>query len=283
MQNPFVADRDRYRRLAEAHAESYGNADPFPHVWIDDFLPPDLCRSLAASFPRIDDPAWKRFKDPTSLKLGTDDATGLPENVQAALSWFNSAAFLDFLERLTSIPGLIPDPWFEGGGLHQIPRGGFLKIHADFNRHEKLRLDRRLNAICYLNEDWRDDYGGHLELWPADMSACRQRILPVFNRLVVFNTTDFSYHGHPTPLTCPEDRTRKSLALYYYSNGRPQEEVSDAHTTLFQLRPEEQERQRTLGYRVRATCSRGLDGLASLAHKPSKLLRILANAVKPRY
>ena len=126
-----------------------------------------------------------------------------------------------------------------GGGLHQIERGGYLKIHADFNRHPKFNLDRRLNLLLYLNENWKEEYGGHLELWNNQMTACVRRISPIFNRCVIFNTTDFSYHGHPEPLTCPEHVTRKSLALYYYSNGRPETERSRPHGTLTQTRPGE--------------------------------------------
>src|SRR5262249_10915505 len=97
--------------------------------------------------------------------------------------------------------------------------------------------DRRLNLLVYLNRDWNDEYGGHLELWDPSMTRCVHKILPVFNRCVVFSTTDRSYHGHPTPLACPRDRNRKSIALYYYSNGRPQEERSESHSTLFRDRP----------------------------------------------
>jgi Rps23 Pro-64 3,4-dihydroxylase Tpa1-like proline 4-hydroxylase len=93
-------------------------------------------------------------------------------------------------------------------------------VHADFNRHEKLNLDRRLNLLLYLNRDWKEEYGGHLQLWTRDMGRCVVKVLPVFNRCVVFSTTDFSYHGHPDPLTCPPGRTRKSIAMYYYTNGR---------------------------------------------------------------
>jgi Rps23 Pro-64 3,4-dihydroxylase Tpa1-like proline 4-hydroxylase len=120
--------------------------------------------------------------------------------------------------------------------LHQIKRGGYLEVHADFNRHSKLKLDRRLNLLLYLNQDWRDEYGGHFELWNADMTRPVRKILPLFNRCAVFSTTSTSYHGHPTPLACPAGRTRKSIATYYYSNGRPEEEVRDDHSTLFQAR-----------------------------------------------
>ena len=118
-------------------------------------------------------------------------------------------------------------------------RGGRLGIHADFNRHPRFDLDRRLNLLVYLNKDWREEYGGHLELWNRGMTHCEVKILPVFNRVVLFSTTDFTYHGHPDPLACPEGMTRKSLALYYYTNGRPTDEVSGGHTTLFRPRTQE--------------------------------------------
>jgi hypothetical protein len=167
------------------------------------------------------------------------------------LAQFNSSTFTSFLEDLTAISGLIPDPHYLGGGLHQIEPGGLLKVHADFNRHEQLRLDRRLNLILYLNRDWREEYGGHLELWNRDMTRCEARILPVFNRCVVFTTTSLSYHGHPEPLTCPPGMTRKSMALYYYSNGRPAAEESDvAHDTDFQARPGEALKQPSRARRI---------------------------------
>jgi hypothetical protein len=149
---------------------------------------------------------------------------------------FNAATVIGFLERLTGIDGLVPDPHLVGGGLHQIERGGRLEVHADFNRHEHLRLDRRLNMILYLNREWREEWGGHLELWDRTMRRCVRKVLPVANRCVVFATSDHSFHGHPDPLTCPPGVTRKSLALYYYSNGRPVDEITDAHNTLFQYR-----------------------------------------------
>ena len=113
---------------------------------------------------------------------------------------------------------------------------GFLKIHADFNRHKHLQLDRRLNAILYLNQDWDEAWGGHLELWDRTV-ASRVSLAPLAGRLVCFATDDYSYHGHPDPIRCPDDRFRRSLALYYYTNGRPAEEVSSGHTTLFGLDP----------------------------------------------
>jgi Rps23 Pro-64 3,4-dihydroxylase Tpa1-like proline 4-hydroxylase len=156
------------------------------------------------------------------------------------MHFLNSEPFLMFLQKLTGIEEtLMPDPYFVGGGFHEIKPGGYLKIHADFNRHNMTNLDRRINALVYLNEDWDESYGGHFELWDKDMTKCHKKVLPVFNTLAIFSTTDFSYHGHPDPLACPEGRSRKSLALYYYSNGRPQHEISDKdHSTVFKARDE---------------------------------------------
>ena len=235
----FVLTPDKLTSLAKEFSGQYQTAEPFPHVVIDDFLPADALRLVADNFPKAGDIDWHRSTNPRQKKLAAEDETQIDDSARWLLYQLNSATFMKFLETLTGIDGLIPDPYFAGGGLHQIEPGGYLKIHADFNRHPKFGLERRLNLLLYLNENWEEEYGGHLELWNKDMTGCVHRILPTFNRCVIFNTTDFSYHGHPEPLTCPEGMTRKSLALYYYSNSRPNEEVSAEHGTLVRPRPGE--------------------------------------------
>jgi hypothetical protein len=229
---------DRLRDPASL-SQSYQKANPFPHIVVDDAFDPALLRGVLAEFPAPDTESWTRYNTAKELKLFQTRIEAMPPRTAEFLSYCNSAPFIDLLEQLTGIDGLIPDPYLWGGGLHQIARGGFLKVHADFNWHNKLRLHRRLNVLVYLNEDWREEFGGHLELWSRDMKECRERVLPLFNRMVVFSTTDDSYHGHPHPLACPEGRTRKSIALYYYSATRPRHEMSGSHATLFQRTPGE--------------------------------------------
>ena len=224
--------------LAEEKAEEYKNNKPFPHIYFDDFLPGEAAESALRDFPEPKQLTWSQFNNPNEKKLAFDVVERLPATDRDVLYFLNSRPMLRFLEVLTGIEGIIPDPYYSGGGLHQIKRGGKLEIHADFNYHAKLKLDRRINVLIYLNKDWKEEYGGHFELWNGEMTRAEQKILPLFNRCAIFSTTSFSYHGHPTPLACPPDRTRKSLATYYYSNGRPEEEVSEAHSTLFQHRPE---------------------------------------------
>lgn len=212
----------------------YQSGDPFPHIVLDGLFDDALLQRIVTEFPQPDETRWMRFDSPTEKKLGYyHEHSTITPFVRSFLDALNGFEMLLFLEALTGIEGLIPDPYFGGGGLHQIEPGGFLKIHADFNVHPKLKLDRRANMLVYLNEGWQDEWGGHLELWNRDMTACRQRIAPLFNRTVVFSTTDTSYHGHPHPLMAPAGVTRKSVSLYYYTAGRPEEERSAPHDTIF--------------------------------------------------
>jgi len=222
--------------VAKPAHTSYTNAKPFPHIVFDNFFDSDLLEGVLSEFPNPGEIKWQRFDNEQEIKLASASESSFGPVTRLLLYHLNSITFLEFLGNVTGITNLIPDPCFDGGGLHQIVRGGKLGIHADFNKHPRYGLDRRLNLLLYLNKDWREEYGGCLELWNQDMTACEAKIMPVFNRLMVFGTTDFTYHGHPDPLRCPEGVTRKSLALYYFSNGRPADEISGEHSTLFQQR-----------------------------------------------
>ena len=235
----FKLDRQTMLSLGDKLSAGFQVASPYPHVVVDDVFPDALLDDVLSEYPEPEDVEWQSFDLPTELKLALADTDRMGPVTRHVLAELNGQVFVDFLERLTGITGLIPDPHLDGGGLHQIRRNGFLKVHADFNRHDRLPLDRRVNVLLYLNHDWPESYGGHLELWDKSMTSCKRRILPIFNRMVVFATTDFAYHGHPDPLTCPQARARRSMALYYYTNGRPASEVSHTHTTLFRARPDE--------------------------------------------
>jgi Rps23 Pro-64 3,4-dihydroxylase Tpa1-like proline 4-hydroxylase len=229
-------------RMAEITAATrlaYASAKPFPHFVVDNFFDPALVDQILTEFPKPGQIKWQTFNNEQEIKLASAAEASFGPVTRLLLYHLNSITFLDFLSEVTGIENLIPDPGFEGGGLHQIPRGGKLGVHADFNKHHRFGLDRRLNVILYLNKDWREDYGGHLELWNRDVTVCETKILPVFNRLAAFATTDFTFHGHPDPLQCPEGKTRKSLALYYFTNGRPAEEVTGEHSTLFKPRSQD--------------------------------------------
>jgi len=232
----LALDSSECREFGRSLADQYRDAKPFPHIVIDDFLDLGVLHKVVEDFPASED---KEFFDRGQERLKYQFApheipSGLVRNLFAEL---NGQAFLGFLEELTGIKGLIPDPYFEGGGLHETKRGGHLGVHADFNVHERLSLERRLNLLIYLNEDWEDDYGGQLELWNKDMSDCAVRVKPVFGRAVIFNTDLDSFHGHPDPLECPPERSRRSIATYYYTAAEDGVALLPKRTTNFRARP----------------------------------------------
>jgi len=249
----------------------YANAKPYPHIVLDDFFDPEIVDGILEEFPKPDAIRWQRFDNANEVKLASAADASFGPLTRLFLYHLNSITFLEFLSQVTGIDNLISDPQFEGGGLHQIVRGGKLGVHADFNKHSVYRLDRRLNLLLYLNKNWREEYGGHLQLWDRHMTQCEARVAPLFNRVMIFSTTDFTYHGHPDPLQCPEGITRKSLALYYFTNGRPAEEVTGEHSTIFRARGPED---------LRLTASQRA---RKLAHDlvPPIIMRKLSRARRP--
>lgn len=233
----FTDDFRAHLKSPANSAEAYRSQQPYPHAVFDNVFQPDLLKQVAAEFPDLAKRSKTEvFNNGNERKLASTGEAQFGDVSLPLMHYLNSLPFLRFLEQLTGIENLIPDPQFLGGGFHEIKPGGFLKIHADFNSHYAYKLDRRLNVLVYLNDEWEEEYGGHFELWSRDMKRCEKRVLPIFNRLVVFSTTSDSFHGHPDPLTCPPDRSRRSLALYYYTNGRPEEEITDAHSTVWKAR-----------------------------------------------
>lgn len=228
---PAVAPYFRFTRdyLAQTFAglkDRYRAASPFPHVVIDNFLPQDMLERVIAELPDPDKVTIRNNHDTQGKSaLYKSERMELPDAIYNLISEMNSAVFLEAIEDLTGIGGLIPDPYMHCGGIHQTRRSGFLGIHADYNYLGELRLDRRLNILLYLNPGWQEEWGGHLGLWDKPVTKCEQQILPIANRLVIMDTDDHSWHGHPTPLTAPEDRTRNSIALYLYTSGRPKGQV----------------------------------------------------------
>lgn len=235
----FIFDDPSYASLAQVNRERYLAGDPFPHIYFDNFLPDDVAQAVLEEFPQKKTENWIQLDRRAEIKMMCSDEKLMGPVTRQLIYQFNSLPFLKFISTLTGIPNLMPDPLLAGGGLHMIRRGGLLKLHADFNRHNESGLDRRVNILFYLNPDWKEEYGGMLELWDKDCKHCGDKILPIFNRLAIFSTTSHSFHGHPDPLTCPDDMVRKSLAMYYYSNGRPEEEMHTDHTTIFKSRPGE--------------------------------------------
>lgn len=218
----------------------YATAYPYPHTVIDNFMNEQFLNRAVNHLEYVD---WGYDEDGDDIdshqvkKLYSPHKVGMentmPEHVTNLLNFLNSKEVLTYLEELTGIPDLIADPGLYGGGVHRILSGGKLSVHADYNFHPVTKLHRRVNLLLYLNKDWKEEWGGDLQLWNKDMSMCVKKILPIFNRAVIFNITSDAYHGHPGPLKSPEGIDRLSFALYYFTKERPIEELTDPHMAVW--------------------------------------------------
>jgi len=235
----FIKSGSNFLELGKIKNKNYRTAEPFPHIILDDFFDDKILNTILNDFPEKLDKVGVNFNNVAEKKITLNDVNLLSHNTNNFINFLNSHFFLNFLQILTGIKEtLIPDPYLIGGGLHELKENGYLNIHSDFNLHPTMKLDRRLNILIYLNKNWQDNYGGHLELWNREMTHCVKKIPPIFNRTVIFSTNDYSFHGNPEKIKCPKHLSRKSIAMYYYSNGRPKDETKlGFHSTIYRKRP----------------------------------------------
>ncbi len=213
----------------------YQHQRPFPHIVLDNFLTATAADKAHHAFPAIKDRGWIHYMHINEKKHGLNKMELLPAYFQKIIHQLHTPAFVNWLSALTGIPNLLADDSLEGGGLHQMERGGFLNIHADFTVHpHRRRWRRRVNLLIYFNKDWQESYRGELELWSKDMKKQERSIAPLFNRCVIFNTDKDSFHGLPEPIQCPEGETRKSLALYYFTE---ESQTPRMQATNYRARP----------------------------------------------
>jgi Rps23 Pro-64 3,4-dihydroxylase Tpa1-like proline 4-hydroxylase len=222
----FRAKRDELK-------EQWNSKKPFRYLVVDNFLSPSKAEEVLASYPSVDQGEW----DGTTYinqKNKFQQREFLPDSIfLKVFDELNSTDFLKDIEYITGLESLLPDKKLFGGGLHQSIAGAFLDVHVDYNIHPETKLHRRLNILIYMNQDWRDEYKGHLQLWDMTDKVMIGNIAPIFNRMVMFETNEISFHGHPTPLQTPRGVTRKSIAVYYYTQSRPSSEITSEHNTIY--------------------------------------------------
>lgn len=233
MPSQFV-DLERLEAALPQASAAYRAADPFPHVVLDDVLRPEAFAAAVAEFPGTDDEFWRGYLHVNETKYSNTVPDSWGATLRAVAEELCAPAFVAYLERLTGIEDLMADWTMDGGGLHQTLRGGHLNIHADFTtHHDHENWARRVNILLYLNEEWPTAWGGQLELWDPEMTACRAKVAPKGNRMLVFTTSEDSFHGHPDALTCPPGEARRSLALYYFT----EEDHAVRRSTNYRARP----------------------------------------------
>jgi Rps23 Pro-64 3,4-dihydroxylase Tpa1-like proline 4-hydroxylase len=219
-------------------ARQYRIAAPFPHIQLQPFLDPNAAQVIAAEFPGSHSAEWTRYKHANENKLGLNRRVLFPQSIGQVVDELNSPPFVAWLTELTGITNLIADSSLDGGGLHQVERGGFLNVHTDFSvHHYRPDWQRRVNLILYLTPQWREEWGGALEFWDTSMKQRVSRYLPRFNHAVIFNTDDRSFHGFPEPICCPDHVSRRSLALYYYTSNLTNQR--NVRATTYRARPQD--------------------------------------------
>ena len=232
MINPIDRDalRDRVR-----------GAQPFPQFCIDNFLEESFADRVLTAFPKYAEAA-KVGRSFTTVnekgKIQVTDSSTFAEPIAELNRELASPEFLDLLSYVFEIPKLLDDDQLVGGGIHQTGPRGHLDVHIDFNYISDRDLHRRLNILIYFNKDWDPEWGGNVELWDKDVKVGHFSGSPIFNRCVVFETSDISFHG-VTAVKCPEGRARKSFAAYYYPKEAPAHWTGQAHSTIFKARPDE--------------------------------------------
>ena len=249
LSNGLFIDPIEARVIGDSFKSQYNNNEPFPHIAIDNLFPEEMIEALLQDFPKIplqSDKNYDRFYERGKRSI---NPLYCANRAKIIFNFLNSEPFLQFLEGITGIDGLIPDPYFKGGGYHETCRDGRLGIHADFRLQQHMHLERRINLLIYLNKDWQTSYGGDLELWSRNMAKVEKKIAPIFGRSVLFNTDKTSFHGHPDPLTVPEEITRKSVALYYYTASKLIYQEVDQSGTNFQPRNESEKIASTSRYK----------------------------------
>lgn len=218
-------DRAAMARRGMELAPVYQAGKPYPHLAYQGLIPLDLLDAVrvecetAKPDPEVSETISTNNR--RQIKNETSDIDLLGECTRHLLTQLNSAAFVDFLEELTGVHGLISDPHYYLAGLHETPHGGHGTIHSDFAYYPRLDLYHRLNVLIYLNAEWPESYGGQLELWSPDHKRAETVISPTFGTMVVFETGPKTYHGLPTPIAGPAGTVRRSLATYYYTTQAP--------------------------------------------------------------
>lgn len=216
-------------------------AQPFPHFSIDNFLKDDFAEEIYKAFPSFEE-AKKMGKQYNKLneklKIQITKSELFPEPFKKLNDLMASQEFRDLMSELMGIPDLLADADLIGGGIHETNSGGHLDVHVDFNFLKEKQWHRRMNILIYFNKDWKEEYGGYFDIWDKDVKKCYGSFAPVFNRLAAFATSDISYHG-VTPVKCPPGISRKSFAVYYYTEQAPAHWNGQHHSTIFKPRPDE--------------------------------------------
>jgi len=210
--------------IKESHSEltnKFTNAEPFPHIVINNFFSDDTIKKIIEEFPDQNQPMWFLYYNPIEHKRAINDISKIPPYIKECIEMINHNEFINIMSKISGIDGLGADEFLHGGGLHSYPSNGKLNIHLDYSIHPLSGKERRLNLIIFVNNEWDNSWGGNLQLLDDPDNPQKKVVIePKFNSAVLFQTCDLSYHGLPDLIKCPKNLSRNSLAVYYVTEPR---------------------------------------------------------------
>jgi hypothetical protein len=229
----ILSDRVRLPDDTANLRDSWDGAKPFRHIILDDFFDSTLLDRVCREIPKLDDETWVRESDHSIKQFNHRTPVTLAVGASELVTLLHSATFLYFLSEITGIWELLPDPYLQGASYHVVPRGGFFNIHTDRNVAYSTGIVRRIALMLYLNKGWKTEYGGQFELWNETGTQRVKSVEPVFNRCLIFEVTETSYHGLPVPVACPPGQTRNSFAVYYHTVAKPGDGEFKEHSSVY--------------------------------------------------
>ena len=203
------------------------------YFFLDDLLPGELALGLQAIFPKAEEMVLKKSirEDKYVAAQMNQYHPMLEETIYA----FQDKKVVDLIGEICGIKEAIPDEHLYAGGLSMMANGQFLNPHLD-NSHDKDRERWRvLNLLYYITPDWKQEYGGNLELWPDGLKGKQVTIHSKFNRLAVMVTHNNSLHS-VSPVK--HEGFRCCISNYYFSKT-PLLDSDTFHVTSFRGRPED--------------------------------------------
>ncbi len=223
--------KDTFSHTRELN-DTFVGTPPYPMIALDNFLPTDVALSMEKECNTIPDQYWSEF---TRRNSHMKECTNMDVSPAATefVNQIHSQAGMNWLIKITGIKDLIPDPYITGAGYSRSYKGDCLKIHTDFNWNDTIKVHRMLSLIVYLNSDWKEEYGGHLQFNDFNNKEVIQRIPPLFNRAVIWRHHKRGFHGFPDPLTCPDSMTRNTFRLFFYVSNAQHDPNDRPHRSLY--------------------------------------------------
>ena len=212
--------------------KTYRSHPSYSLLTLEDFVPKHIVSAMAKELDNVPLEDCKHFTRAGSCMYEYNDVTKTPVQ-DAVIDALHSSTFIKWLQEVTDTVDLIPDPHLIGAGYVKSLTGDSLKVHCDFNWNEQIRLHRMLSLVIYLNDDWKEEWGGQLQFYDRERQTVHSKV-PIGNgNAVIWSYDNFAFHGYPNPMTNPKNTSRKALRLFYYVSNAKHDDKHPPHRSLY--------------------------------------------------